>query len=178
MRLVVGLGNPGKKYQKTRHNLGFLALDLLVKEGNWRQNRKFQSTTCRTLSTLFVKPQTFVNQSGIAVKKIVDFYRLVPEDILVIRDDIDLPEGKIRGPYNETSSGGHLGIESIRKALGSDKFYQLKIGVGRPPEGLEADQWVLKKMTGREWLGFSNLLQTYKGAQGGIAKKLENWINF
>ena len=175
MKIIVGLGNPGKKYEKTRHNLGFLALDLLAKKGGWRQNRKFQSAICYTPSAILAKPQTFVNQTGAAVKKIVSFYKLRPGDVLIIRDDIDLPEGKIKGPYNETGSGGHCGIESIKEALDSDKFYQLKIGVGRPPEGLEPDQWVLKKMTDREWKYFSNLLQTFK--EGGVVREVENWIN-
>jgi len=180
MKLIVGLGNPGEKYEKTRHNLGFLALELiaqrLMTNAIWQEEKKFQALVLRSsaLDVMLIKPQTFVNQSGVAVKKLVDFYKLKPEDVLVVRDDIDLFEGKIKGPYNKTGSGGHRGVESIIKALGSERFYQLKIGVGRPPEGQEAEQWVLKKMTIGEWLYFSNLLQTSKG---GITKKLENWIN-
>jgi len=180
MKLIVGLGNPGKKYERTRHNLGFLAVDLIAKQFKanaiWREEKKFQALIFRplVLDVILIKPQTFVNQSGIAVKKIVDFYKLKPEEVLVIRDDIDLEVGKIKGPYNETGSGGHKGIESISKALMSEKFYQLKIGVGRPPEGQKAEIWVLKKMTIGEWLYFSNLLQTYKG---GIKNEIENWIN-
>jgi PTH1 family peptidyl-tRNA hydrolase len=189
VKLIVGLGNPGEKYTRTRHNLGFLVLNVLASSfqrsaPGWKYSRKFKSEILKINYTLdasnytlvLAKPRTFVNQSGIAVKKIVDFYKIRPEDVLVIRDDIDLPEGKIKGPYNETGSGGHRGIESVKSELGSDKFYQLKIGVGRPPKGQEADQWVLEKMTEHKWQEFFNLLKTYKGRKGGIVEEIEDWI--
>lgn len=184
MKLIVGLGNPGSKYQKTRHNLGFLALEELAEKlkitAKWKTDKKFNSllinnggkaSLLRSAKFILAKPQIFVNNSGEAVKKIVNFYEIEPENILIIRDDIDLPEGKIRGPKTETGSGGHLGIESIRQSLGIESFYQLKIGVGRPPENLPPADFVLQRATAKEWKNFENI------AKKEVVAKVQNWIN-
>lgn len=177
MKLIVGLGNPGKKYQRTRHNLGFLAIEHLARRlstnAKWQRRTKLKASVVElsTLSVVLAKPQTFVNSSGEAIAKIVDFYKLAPSNILIIRDDIDLAEGKVRGPKAETGSGGHLGIESIRQGLASDKFYQLKIGVGRPPENRDPADFVLEKVGNQKWKEFTNLFKTE------LVKKVKNWLN-
>ena len=177
MKLIVGLGNPGKKYSKTRHNLGFLAIDLLASNfrlaaSSFKFEKKIKSEVLKINNkVILVKPQTFVNNSGATVKKLADFYKVKPENILIIRDDIDLPKGKIRGPKNLTGSGGHQGIESIVKNLGSESFYQLKIGVGRPPENRDPADFVLEKVGNQKWKEFTNFLKTE------LVKKVKNWLN-
>lgn len=177
MKLIVGLGNPGEKYQKTRHNLGFLALELIAKllttNAKWRDDSKFKALVVKlsALDLILVKPQTFVNKAGVAVKKIFDFYNIKPEKILIMRDDIDLAEGKIRGPKTKTGAGGHLGIESIIQNLRSNNFYQLKIGVGRPPENLAPANFVLQKVTDKEWQDFKNLIEKK------VVKKVQSWVD-
>ena len=182
MKLIIGLGNPGEKYRQTRHNLGFLAIDALASKfgvsSSWFIDKKFKSQILKIneLSTknyelMLVKPQTFVNHSGQTVKKIVNFYKIEPVDILVIRDDIDLARYKIRGPKTETGSGGHLGIESIRQNLGTESFYQLKIGVGRPPHNLDPSDFVLQRTTDEEWKNFRDI------AKKAVVTKVQNWIN-
>jgi len=163
MKLIVGLGNPGKKYQKTRHNVGFMVIDCLqsavYSQTNWVENKKFSSAVCKPKAEglILAKPQTFVNQSGEAVAKIVNFYKIKPEDILVIRDDLDLEFGKVRGPRNQTGSGGHKGAESVACALGNFDFYQLKIGIGHPSpkatdgKPTEAEKYVLGNFSQEEW---------------------------
>jgi len=131
MKLIVGLGNPGKEYQKTRHNIGFDIIDNYLENVIWKD--KYQSLIYKTIlegeNVIFVKPQTFMNLSGNAIRKIVEFYDINPKDILVIRDDVDLPVGKIKIKLN-SSSGGHNGIKNIIDNLKSQDFYQFKIGVG------------------------------------------------
>ncbi len=137
MRLIVGLGNPGKDYEKTRHNVGFLALDKLQEENEflpWRLEGRFNAQITHNGNgesrVIFAKPQTFMNLSGESVKKIMDYYKIPTDDLLVIQDDIDLPFGTIR-VRKDGSSGGHNGIESIIKNLGDNRFYRIKIGIGR-----------------------------------------------
>jgi len=146
MKLIVGLGNPGAKYQKNRHNVGFMILDKICsfwkRQNDWMVSKKG--------SLLFQKPQTFMNNSGEAVAKLAKKSMIKSGDILVIRDDVDMELGKIRGPKNNTGSGGHKGVESISEKLGGEDFYQLKIGVGRPVEGIETDEWVLSDFSAPE----------------------------
>jgi len=139
MKIIVGLGNPGKKYANTRHNAGFLFVDKLQEENkenfdNWRFEKKFDAETSTGIlnkeKVTLVKPQTFMNNSGQSVAKIVDFYKLDTEkDLIIIRDDIDLELGKVR-TKKDSSAGGHKGIKSIINLLGTKNFTQIKIGVG------------------------------------------------
>lgn len=138
MRLIVGLGNPGKKYQNTRHNLGFGVIDKL----------KQKAVVSRQKAILF-KPQKFMNLSGQEVLKKINFYRLGPEDLIVIYDDIDLPLGTIR-IRQKGRSGGHKGLQSIIDALNSQNFTRIKIGIGRPPVGIEAEEYVLEEFDSAE----------------------------
>ena len=131
--LVIGLGNPGEKYQSPRHNLGFLVIDEIVKQLQIKTRReKFQSLIYQKQKNkrkvILVKPQTYMNNSGQAVKSIADFYRLQPENIFVIQDEIDLPIGDYRISRGR-SSAGHRGIQSIIDALGTKNFIRYRIGI-------------------------------------------------
>ena len=144
--LVVGLGNPGEKYRNTRHNMGFLALDLLAEQLNVRVDRiKYKAVTAQaTLGgarCLLMKPQTFMNLSGEAVREAAQFYKIPPERVLVLYDDVSLPVGKIR-VRPSGSAGGHNGIKNIIAHLGTDQFPRVKIGVGQAPPG-EMIDWVI-----------------------------------
>ncbi|GIL15910.1 MAG: peptidyl-tRNA hydrolase [Chloroflexota bacterium] len=136
MKLIVGLGNPGVKYARNRHNVGFMTLDQLARAE--RQNFERQRFNAQLLQVnlagervLLVKPQTFMNSSGAAVGKLAAFYRLARPDVMIVYDDLDLPLGKIR-LRARGSSGGHHGMESIIHALGGDDIPRLRIGIGRP----------------------------------------------
>ena len=134
MKVVIGLGNPGKKYEKTRHNIGFIAVDNLRKKMNISDEReKFQALVCEKNidgeKVIFLKPQTFMNLSGNSVIEIVNFYKLDPKkDIIVIYDDMDLSFGDIR-IREKGSSGGHNGIKSIISHIG-EEFIRIKCGIG------------------------------------------------
>ena len=139
MKVVIGLGNPGKKYEKTRHNIGFIAVDNLRKEMNISDEReKFQALVSETNidgeKVIFLKPQTFMNLSGNSVIEIVNFYKLDPKkDIIVIYDDMDLSFGDIR-IREKGSSGGHNGIKSIISHIG-EEFIRIKCGIGAKEKG-------------------------------------------
>lgn len=136
MLLIVGLGNPGPKYASTRHNIGFMVVERTVKDimgvgKNWEDNNSFNAEIFKAGDLIFVKPQTFMNASGVAVKKLLDFYKIPRESLWVVYDDIDLPLGKIRIRVGG-GSAGHHGIESIMRSLGGwDGFVRFRLGVGR-----------------------------------------------
>ncbi len=132
MKLIVGLGNPGKEYVNTRHNVGFMVLDNYNKELKWQQkgNAMYAEFTRNNEKIIFLKPLTYMNLSGIAVAKFYNYYKLDSKDILVIHDDLDLPEGTYRLKYN-SSAGGHNGIKSIIENLNTQEFSHLKIGIGK-----------------------------------------------
>jgi len=150
--LIVGLGNPGRKYEMTRHNAGFLALDYFADQHGFTiKSTKWQANYCRERfvdnSLLLVKPQTFMNKSGQAVTSFVDFYKIAQENILIVHDDLDLPAGRIK-VVKRGGAGGHNGIRSIISHLGTSDFARLKIGIGRPPrneqgQGVPVDRYVL-----------------------------------
>lgn len=173
MKLVVGLGNPGKEYQQTRHNLGFMVLDLFAEQNkiNITKN-KFESLLgedqINNDKILFIKPQTFMNLSGQAVAAVKNFYHIELDKILVIHDDIDLEPGKIR-LRTSGSSGGHNGIKSIISALGTENFPRIKIGVGKPLIKERIHDYVLEKFTAEE----KTIMQT---AIAEAVKKLEDWL--
>ena len=145
--LVVGLGNPGEKYARTRHNMGFLTLDLLAEREHIRIDRiKFKATTAQTTLSgrrcLLMKPQTYMNLSGEAVREAAQFYKIPADHVLVIYDDVSLPVGKIR-VRPSGSAGGHNGIKNIIAHLGTDRFPRVKIGTGAPGEGGDMIDWVI-----------------------------------
>ena len=146
--LVVGLGNPGEKYRNTRHNMGFLAADLLAEQAGVRVDRiKYKSVTAQLelggARCLLMKPQTFMNLSGEAVGEAARFFKIPPERVLVFCDDVSLPVGKIR-VRPSGSAGGHNGLKNIIAHLGSQNFPRIKIGVGHPAGGGdEMIDWVI-----------------------------------
>lgn len=145
--LVVGLGNPGQKYEHTRHNMGFLTLDLLAEQQGVKLNKvKFKSAYnilsfagCRCLA---MKPQTYMNLSGEAVREAAQFYKITADHVLVIYDDVSLPVGKLR-VRPSGSAGGHNGIKNIIAHLGTQEFPRIKIGTGAPGEGGDMIDWVI-----------------------------------
>lgn len=138
MKLIVGLGNPGEKFQYTRHNIGFMVIDRLVKDKlsllpslkAWKKADKFKAEICRTDDFLAVKPQTYMNLTGISVVGLLSYYKIALSDLWVIHDDIDLPLGKIR-IRSGGAAAGHHGIESIIKETGRSDFLRFRLGIGR-----------------------------------------------
>jgi len=133
MKLVVGLGNPGLKYKKTRHNVGFILLDKYAKEHNlsWKKDKKAKAQIARHEDLIFVKPQTSMNRSGISVSYLMSYYDLDLEDLMVIHDDVDL--GFLQTKLQKsTGPAGHRGVEDIIVSLRSKDFWRFRVGVGRP----------------------------------------------
>lgn len=145
--LIVGLGNPGQKYEKTRHNMGFLTVDLLAEKQGVKLNKvKFKSAynilTFAGAKCLVMKPQTYMNLSGEAVREAVQFYKLPADHVLVIYDDVSLPVGKLR-VRPTGSAGGHNGIKNIIAHLGTQNFPRVKIGTGAPGQDGDMIDWVI-----------------------------------
>lgn len=147
MKMIIGLGNPGQKYLNTKHNIGFIALD----EWAYQNKTEFNKTKFDALYTemrvdgekvLFVKPMTYMNESGRAVRPLMDYFGIGHDDIVVLYDDMDLPTGKIR-LRQKGSAGGHNGIKSLIQHLGTQDFNRIRIGVGRPAPNMTVVQHVL-----------------------------------
>lgn len=153
--LIVGLGNPGGKYENTRHNVGFLVADELAARGRFSIRRlKFKALTGGAeiggQGVLVMKPTTYMNLSGEAVGEAARFYKIAPDHVLVISDDVSLPVGKLR-IRTGGSAGGHNGLKSIIQHLGSDQFPRLKVGVGgKPHPDYDMADWVLGKLQGED----------------------------
>ena len=153
--MIVGMGNPGKEYEKTRHNVGFRSTDLLAGLLKTKIDRlKFKALTrmvnYNDMKVLLVQPQTYMNLSGAAVSALATYYKVAPERILVIFDDISLPVGRIR-IRRDGSAGGHNGIKSMIQSLGTDKFPRVKVGVGaKPHPDYDLADWVLSKFSAQE----------------------------
>jgi len=154
MKLFVGLGNPGKKYAETRHNVGFMVVDELAKKWSISlvEDQKFKgevgSTHINGEKIILLKPTTYMNLSGEAVQAVMDFYHLENEDVVVIYDDLDMETGKLRGRA-QGSAGGHNGIKSIILHLAGDQFKRFKIGIDKSPYGKSSDH-VLGKFSAEE----------------------------
>lgn len=151
MKLIVGLGNPGEQYNKTRHNLGFEVLDELVKKLNledWSKEAKFKSELIKTPELILVKPQTYVNNSGLAVKLLTTYYKLPAADVIVIHDELDLSLGKIKVRIGGAAAGHH-GVESVIDALKTDQFIRVRLGIGSFSH-LAAEKFVLEQFTHSE----------------------------
>jgi PTH1 family peptidyl-tRNA hydrolase len=162
MKLIVGLGNPLKKYHNTRHNIGFWILDNIFPNIDWKE--KFSSlyfeTTFNDEKIIFIKPQTYMNASGEAVQKFCNYYGINSEEILVIQDDIDMVFGKIK-IKSHSSSGGHNGIKSIIDLTHSEDFYRLKIGINNDQKK-DAKDFVLSKFTKEEIYFLNSNIPVYK----------------
>ena len=147
MKIVVGLGNPGTKYNGTRHNIGFLFIDRVARQhGIVLDRHECDALTGKGKSNettlLLAKPQTFMNHSGVAVAAIIHEYGVSPADLIVVYDDLDLPLGRIR-IRTSGSAGGHRGISSIIEHLGAVPFCRIRLGIGSPPEAVAAVDYVL-----------------------------------
>lgn len=152
MKIIFGLGNPGKEYENTRHNTGFFVLDKIREKYNFPEfefNKKFNAEISKNNEFILVKPQTFMNLSGAAVKNILDFYKLTADNITVIHDDIDLPIGKYKIAV-DSSSAGHNGVQNIIEALGTQKFRRIRIGIKPECDIKDASDFVLQKFTPEE----------------------------
>lgn len=132
MKLIIGLGNPSKEYENTRHNIGFMVLDNYLGNITWQQkfNALYTSISINNEKIYFIKPLTYMNLSGDSVKEFVNFFKIEIKDILVIHDDLDLPLGSYRIKVN-SSSGGHNGVKSLIERLGTNNFARLKIGISK-----------------------------------------------
>jgi len=151
--VVIGLGNPGREYENTRHNAGFMAIDVLSNaygQGEWKDLQKFeafaQEARIGVAPVLLVKPRTFMNLSGDSARKIVNFFKLDPSfQVLILCDDIDLPLGTLR-LRNKGSAGTHNGLKSLVEQFG-ENFARLRIGIGSKPEKADLAAWVLSSFS-------------------------------
>lgn len=176
MKIVVGLGNPGKQYFATRHNIGFLALDTLQETfafPDFQEKQKFQSSITEGFigdhRTILVKPQTYMNLSGEAVTSILDFYKLPLKDLCILHDDIDLVWGEIRYT-NDSRSAGHRGVQNIIDHVGTKKFPRIRIGMGPKPSETSAEKFVLTPFTKEET---HNLVPILANIAASLSKYLD-----
>ncbi len=154
MKLIIGLGNPGKTYEQTRHNIGFKVIDYLAMKWNAPLTQsKFKgmySVIHRPEGkVMLLKPLTFMNLSGESVGALMDYYNIQLEDIVVIYDDLDLPTGQLR-LRQKGSAGGHNGIKSLIQHLGTQQFNRMRIGISRPPTGMKVPDYVLARFSEEE----------------------------
>jgi peptidyl-tRNA hydrolase, PTH1 family len=161
VKLIVGLGNPGR-YERTRHNLGFLVIDRIAAQNHIELEKIF----CDSLigegglendKIVLAKPQTYMNRSGESVEALVREYGIGPEDLIVINDDLDLPFGRIR-IRPSGSAGGHRGLVSIMEKLAGTQFHRVRIGIGRPPQGMEPADYVLEPFNSNEIEGLNEVV--------------------
>lgn len=163
MKLVVGLGNPGKEYENTRHNVGFDVVDAYLKSKNInikkdKFNGLYAETNVNSEKVIFLKPQKYMNLSGEVVRKYIDFFKIKPEDILVIHDDLDQVLGKIKLKQN-SSSGGHNGIKNIELHLGTKNYKRLKIGISND-KTIDTKNYVLGKICKEERMLLDKSIET------------------
>lgn len=162
MKLIVGLGNPGREYENTRHNCGFMAIDYLADELGVSVNQaKFKGLYTKTKidgeDVILLKPQTYMNLSGESVQEVMNFFKISKEDVLVIYDDLDLPVGKIRIRANG-SAGGHNGIKSLIAHMNGQDFKRIRIGIDRHPY-IPVVDYVLGKFTSEELVSLKEALK-------------------
>lgn len=165
-KLIVGLGNIGPQYTYTRHNIGFMAIDVLAKEYNVKFDIKKKKSALGIAKigdkkVALLKPQTYMNISGEPVLYTASFLKIPPEDIIVVCDDVSLQVGKIR-IRKEGSSGGHNGLKSVAYYLKTDLFPRIRIGIGEPPEYVPLENWVLSNITLKEYQILSKTLKVFK----------------
>lgn len=184
MKLIVGLGNPGVKYEETRHNLGFMVVERFLKDFEpvqktvWENNEKFKSDIVRLdwqprhsrmEKVILVKPKTYMNNSGLVVKLVTSYWRLEPSDIWAIYDDIDLPLGSMKIRFGGAAAGHH-GVESIIEQLKTDKFWRFRMGTGQLSAKfkVESSRFERKKLKNVE----DYVLGGFKGSEWGKAREL------
>ena len=153
MKLIIGLGNPGKKYENTRHNIGFMIADMIVHRhgfNDFKLDKKLESAITKSDSIIIAKPQTFMNESGRAVRKLMAYYKAKPEEVWVIYDDKDLPFANLR-IRKKGSAGGHNGLKSVIEYLGTEDFPRFRCGILDPDKEIkDTAKYVLKKFSSKE----------------------------
>lgn len=171
--LIVGLGNPGKDYEDTRHNVGFRVLDELARRyglafGKTERKAQVASGTLKNKKVILAKPQTYMNLSGEAVRSLVDFYKVEVPNILIVADDLDIPLGTVR-LRQSGSAGGQNGIKSVIQHLGTQDFNRLRFGIGRPPGKMQAKDHVLSAFKGDDAILASQVIDRASDA-------VETWL--
>ena len=165
MKLIIGLGNPGKKYEKTRHNCGFMAIDFYAAKNNLEFKNKFEGlfseTTINNEKIIFLKPQTFMNLSGNCVSKFVNYYHINIEDILIIYDDVDFEVGTFKIKRNG-SAGGHNGIKNIIECLNTEEIKRIRIGISK--NSIPLIDYVLQKFSKEDYDKVSSILPNISDA--------------
>jgi peptidyl-tRNA hydrolase, PTH1 family len=154
MKCIVGLGNPGKKFENTRHNVGFMVIDRLADQFTLPLTKEkfkgmYSTGVVNGEKVLLVKPLTYMNVSGECIRPFLDFYQIPVEDLVVIYDDLDLPAGKIR-LRQKGSAGGHNGVKSTIQHLGTQDFKRIRIGIDRPQNGISVPDYVLQRFSKEE----------------------------
>lgn len=182
-RIIVGLGNPGRQYANNRHNIGFMIVDKLAE----KQGLKFTRMMSRGITALgeiegskvaLVKPQTFMNLSGETVGPIVKFYKTQPSDLLVIFDELDLPEGQLR-MRPQGGAGGHNGVKSVIARVGWQDFPRLRVGVGRPPGLRDPKDFLLDDFSKSELAALSDVFdKALEGIRRWLSEGIDNAMNF
>ncbi len=181
MKLIVGLGNPGREYEKTRHNVGFMAIDILANllDVEFKTNQfqaQIASLNFKGEKVLLMKPQTYMNLSGEAVSACARYYKIDTQDILVLHDDLDLPVGKIRIRY-QGSSGGQNGLKNIIELLGTQDIKRIRIGIGKDPI-IPTKDYVLGKIpSDQKELVDEILLKVAKAARASLAMNFNEVMN-
>ena len=161
MKLIVGLGNPGKKYEQTRHNVGFMALDLLAKKLglSWRESTKLKAELAKSGEYVLAKPTTFMNRSGLSVSALLKFYKLTPADLIVIHDELDIDFGKWK-LSSDSRAAGHNGVQSIIDRLGSKKFTRFRLGIRSDlNQETDAEKFVLEKFSQDDLKALPDILE-------------------
>lgn len=171
MKLIVGLGNPGKKYKKTRHNIGFEVVNL-IKESkhfpDFSHDKKFNGLVSKKGDAFLLKPQTFMNRSGQSVKAISSYYNISPKETIIIHDDADIPLGKIKIDKSR-SSGGHKGVQSVIDHLSTKDFWRIRFGIGKNPSE-KAGNIALKRFSKKEQ-------ETAKTLKEKLTKEINSFLN-
>jgi PTH1 family peptidyl-tRNA hydrolase len=174
MKLIVGLGNPGREYELTRHNIGFMAIDALAKRWNISLNEQkfkglFGAGFVNGEKVILLKPLTYMNLSGESIRPLMDYYKIDVEDFIVMYDDLDIPVGKLRLRM-KGSAGGHNGVKSTISHLGTQEFQRIRMGIDRPQNGMKVVDYVLGRFTSEE---ISDVNQSIEKT----ADACEEWLN-
>ncbi|RKF48523.1 aminoacyl-tRNA hydrolase [Bacillus wiedmannii] len=174
MKLIVGLGNPGREYELTRHNIGFMAIDELAKRWNISLNEQkfkgvFGAGFVNGEKVILLKPLTYMNLSGESIRPLMDYYKIDVEDFVVLYDDLDIPVGKLRLRM-KGSAGGHNGVKSTISHLGTQEFQRIRMGIDRPKNGMKVVDYVLGRFTSEEIPDVSHSIEK-------AADACEEWLN-
>ena len=174
MKLIVGLGNPGREYELTRHNIGFMAIDELAKRWNISLNEQkfkgvFGAGFVNGEKVILLKPLTYMNLSGESIRPRMDYYKIDVEDFVVLYDDLDIPVGKLRLRM-KGSAGGHNGVKSTISHLGTQEFQRIRMGIDRPKNGMKVVDYVLGRFTSEEIPDVNHSIEK-------AADACEEWLN-